>query len=296
VRDYRYKGLNRNMTKPDFIIIGAMKSATSTLHEQLSLQDGIFMTTPKEPNYFSDDEVYAKGDGWYEALFFCAKVGDLCGESSTHYTKLPDYPLTLSRMSGKLKSPKLVYVMRHPVDRLVSHYIHQWSRQVITCDINQAINDYDELIDYGCYAKQIKPYIAEYGIENILFIFMEAIKERPQEQLNKVASFIGYRGQVLWQETLPQQNVSSERIRTFPGYKLLIDNTFMARLRRNFIPRFVRGAIKGKLMKKNRPEITAVNKERLENRFDLDLMELAEILGCENLTCDNYKSVVLGYR
>jgi len=282
------------MTKPDFIIIGAMKSATSTLHEQLFLQEGIFMTTPKEPNYFSDDAIYAKGEAWYEGLFSEAKEGDLCGESSTHYTKSPDYPLTLERMSAKLKAPKLVYVMRHPVDRLVSHYIHQWSRNIFKCDINGAIDQYDELIDYGCYAKQIKPYIAEYGVENILFVFMEAIKECPQTQLEKVADFIGYKGQVVWQDELPKQNISSERIRVFPGYKVLVDSAFMEWLRRNFIPQFIRNAIKARLMKKNRPEINDKNMAKLVECFDGDLEELAEILGIDELNCNNYKSVVIG--
>ncbi len=44
------------MKQPDFIIIGAMKSATSSLHLQLGAQDGIFMSEPKEPNFFSDDD------------------------------------------------------------------------------------------------------------------------------------------------------------------------------------------------------------------------------------------------
>ena len=114
------------MTKPDFILIGAMKSATSTLHAQLAQQPGIFMSTPKEPNYFSDDQQYALGEDWYDNLFAAAKPGELCGESSTHYTKLPDYPHTIERMKKRLAAPRLVYVMRHPVDRLVSHYIHQW--------------------------------------------------------------------------------------------------------------------------------------------------------------------------
>ena len=57
------------MTLPDFIIIGAMKSATSTLHEQLILQPGIGMSDPKEPNYFSDDEQFDKGIGWYTNIF-----------------------------------------------------------------------------------------------------------------------------------------------------------------------------------------------------------------------------------
>ena len=50
---------------PNFIIIGAMKCATSTLHEQLALQPGIFMSQLKEPNFFSNDEEYEKGWNWY---------------------------------------------------------------------------------------------------------------------------------------------------------------------------------------------------------------------------------------
>ena len=55
--------------RPDFIVIGAMKSATTTLHEQLARQPGVFMSRPKEPNFFSDDAIYARGWGWYSSLF-----------------------------------------------------------------------------------------------------------------------------------------------------------------------------------------------------------------------------------
>ena len=57
---------------PDFMIIGAMKSATSTLHEQLAANPGFFMSRPKEPNFFSDDAVWARGLDWYSALFASA--------------------------------------------------------------------------------------------------------------------------------------------------------------------------------------------------------------------------------
>ena len=55
--------------RPDFIVIGAMKSATTTLHEQLARQPGVIMSRPKEPNFFSDDRIYARGWGWYSSLF-----------------------------------------------------------------------------------------------------------------------------------------------------------------------------------------------------------------------------------
>ena len=132
---------------PDFIIIGAMKCATSTLHEQLAVQPGIFMSELKEPNFFSDDDQYAKGMEWYLSHFKSAEAKDLCGESSTHYSKLPTYPKTIERIAKYLPDVKLIYVMRHPIDRLKSQYIHEWSQKVISVEINQAIHQYPELID-----------------------------------------------------------------------------------------------------------------------------------------------------
>ena len=57
------------MTRPNFIIIGAMKCATTSLHDQLAAQSGIFMSTPKEPNFFSDDDAWRRGLDWYWGLF-----------------------------------------------------------------------------------------------------------------------------------------------------------------------------------------------------------------------------------
>ena len=119
---------------PDFIIIGAMKSATSTLHNQLEAQSGVFMSTPKEPNFFSDDAIYRQGLDWYSGLFVML---------SLRISVVSRVPTTLScliililfSVKGGYSSAKVIYVMRHPVDRLISHYMHQWSEGVISCDI-----------------------------------------------------------------------------------------------------------------------------------------------------------------
>ncbi len=279
------------MTKPDFIIIGAMKSATSTLHEQLALQAGIFMSTPKEPNYFSDDEQYQKGESWYQDLFNAADENDLCGESSTHYTKLPDYPDTVERMGACLEQPKLIYVMRHPVDRLVSHYIHQWSQNIFKCDINEAINQYEELVSYGCYAQQLQPYFDRYGQENILPVFMEKMKTHPQQQLERIAAFIGCQSSVEWKD-IASQNVSNERIRSFYGHKWLIESKPMSILRRALVPRTVRNKIKQKLIIQERPEINSDNLELLTKIFDDDLLKLKDWLDLE-INCNNYYEKIL---
>ncbi|WP_330110235.1 sulfotransferase family protein [Methylophaga thalassica] len=278
------------MTKPNFIIVGAMKSATSTLHEQLALQPGIFMSTPKEPNFFSDDDVYQLGLGWYEHLFENATPNDICGESSTHYTKLPDYPHTINRMSAFLPELKLIYVIRHPVERLVSHYIHQWSQNVIRADINIAIDTFPELINYSLYSMQITPYIEQYGSENILLVFSEAFRKEPELELERVARFIGYDEPVVWHETLPEQNVSNQRVRRFKGYNFLVNNPILATVRRSLIPKGLRDFVKQQLVMKKRPELTVESQMKLEKIFNDDLNTLSQLTGTE-INLANYKEL-----
>ena len=129
---------------PDFVIMGAMKCATTTLHKQLAAQLGIFMSTPKEPCFFSNDEVYHKGLDWYQSLFRGAAPGEICGEASTNYTKMPTYPATVDRMQRHLPHVRLIYIMREPIDRLGSHYAHDWTLGDISVPIDQAIDEHPE--------------------------------------------------------------------------------------------------------------------------------------------------------
>ena len=273
---------------PDFIIIGAMKSATSTLHNQLGAQPGVFMSTPKEPNFFSDDEVYSQGLGWYAGLFSDASGSDICGESSTHYTKLPDYSDTIQRLKAAIPRPKLIYVMRHPVDRLISHYMHQWSVGVISCDINQAIDRYPELVDYSCYGMQITPYLQEFGHKAVLPLFFDDLKKNKDRALNRVGTFIGCTQPLIWIDDLAQDNQSNQRIRRFYGYELLINSRPMAWLRKNLIPQAVRNRIKKRLTMQQRPQISDVQREHITKIFDRDLKVVGDWLGIE-LICDNFK-------
>jgi len=275
------------MRKPDFIIIGAMKSATTSLHTQLASQPGIFMSELKEPNFFSDDEQYQRGADWYRSLFSDAPEGELTGESSTHYTKLPDYPETVSRMKELLPELKLVYVMRHPLDRLISHYVHQWTQNVIPCDVSEAVERYTELIDVGRYSYQLTPYFDAYGKSAVLPVFHAALKRDPQRQLERIARHIGYGAPTAWNDDATAQNVSSDRLRRFAGRRLLVDSPPMAFLRRKFVPRSVRDRVKERLSMKERPVLEPSQVARLEEVFDADLRVLSRWLGT-SLDCRNF--------
>jgi hypothetical protein len=62
---------------PNFLIIGAMKAGTTSLHSYLTTHPEIYMSIKKEPNYFSSEKNWSKGVEWYESffvLFFIDKI------------------------------------------------------------------------------------------------------------------------------------------------------------------------------------------------------------------------------
>ena len=277
--------------RPDFIIIGAMKSATSTLHVQLSRQPGFWMSELKEPNFFSDDDVWAKGLGWYSSLFADAAPSDLRGESSTHYTKLPDYPNTLARMREHVPDAKLIYIMRHPIDRLVSHYMHAWFEASMEGDINQAVERYPQLIDYGRYAMQLQPFLETYGPDNVLPVFFERLTRKPQEELERVCSFLGYQGVPVWDQEESRQNVSTERLRVDPLRDRIVNYPPIKFVRQSIIPRWVRNRIKQAWQITEKPELSLQVRKDLMATFDEDLKTLGDWLGVE-LDCLTFKEAV----
>lgn len=267
-----------------------MKSATSTLQEQLALQPGIFMTEPKEPNFFSDDEQYSKGITRYSGLFSQASGGDLLGEASTHYTKLPTYSQSVERMREHLTDVRLIYVMRHPIDRLVSHYIHEWSMGNINCGIDEAVDKYPELVFYSQYAMQLRPFFFAYGRNTVLPVFFDKLTNFPQTELERVCRFIGYKGSPKWAEGIKPNNVSSQRLRRFPLYDFVVTSSLATQLRRVLIPQRCRDWVKDRLTMKKRPVLSDETKILLETKFNQDLEQLGKWLGV-SLCCDNFKQL-----
>lgn len=277
---------------PDFVIIGAMKCATSTMHDQLVQVPGVSMSDPKEPNFFSDESNWAKGMSWYQSLFESMPPSDLKGESSTHYTKLPTYPECAERLYKHLPEAKLIYVMRDPIDRIVSQYIHEWSQRVIEdgCSIDDAIRRYPILLEYSKYAEQLEPYINRYETGSILPVFYERLTSDPQSELERVTRFLGIQSSVRWKED-EAKNVSSQRQRRNPMLDTVLCNPGVQAVRRTLLPESVRAKIRSRWTMRERPQLSPASIEWLHEQLDPDIARLGGWIG-RPLTCENFRDVV----
>jgi hypothetical protein len=175
---------------PDFMIIGAAKSGTTTLYQYLLRHPRVFMSTPKEMSFFSKDEVYARGFDWYCSLFAAAGEHQLCGEASTTYSRWPTYTQAAERIALATPQVKLLYVLRNPVERLYSFYGHRM-RERVTCDLHTFLAETPEAIDSGRYMQQISRYLEHFPASQIEVLFLEDLVGSPRKLLTRVGEFLG---------------------------------------------------------------------------------------------------------
>jgi hypothetical protein len=195
---------------PDFLIIGAGKSGTTSLDNYLKQHPEIFIPDVKEPNFFGyetvhrarlspderlhyDQSVTRLAD--YLALFESANTGQLLGETSNTYMYHDDAPKRIKYYNPNVK---LIAILRQPAGRLYSRFLHLArekrtpTAQFADCLDKQSIwwrrND---LIPEGFYYKNLSKYYTMFPKENIRVYLYEEFNEHPEAVMKDIFTFLG---------------------------------------------------------------------------------------------------------
>jgi hypothetical protein len=110
---------------PNLIVIGAQKCATTSLHHYLDLHPQIAMSKRKELDFFVAARNWRRGLSWYRSQF--TEHRDVMGESSPNYTNYPVHAGVPERIAKIIPKAKLIYVLRDPIERIVSQYVHLYA-------------------------------------------------------------------------------------------------------------------------------------------------------------------------
>ncbi len=187
---------------PEVMIIGAAKSATTNLFLQLCTHPKIFdrhledeFGHQKEPSFFSFDENYAKGLSWYTRLYEDARPDELCIDASTNYTRWPQLPLTAERMATHAPNARLIYIVRHPVERAYSHYVHRYTRELhpgepVQATFEEHVERDPMCIDSSLYMRQIERYLEHYPRSALHVVLTTDFKRAPLETLRGICKFL----------------------------------------------------------------------------------------------------------
>jgi hypothetical protein len=216
---------------PNLFIIGAMKSGTSSLHEYLHQHPEIFMARMKEPQYFAPHKTrwgHRWGQGqpwpepgmqWYLDLFRDAGDVKYAGESSVSYTAVPWVSGCEERIHAFNPDARLIYIMRDPVERTLSHYWHFVHDGREDLPPLEAIRRKEEYVARSDYARQLRPYLNTFGREQVYALTLEELETQPARTMRQLFT---------WLEVDPDVGITIERFN--------VGKSQMRQTRRHLVP------------------------------------------------------------
>jgi hypothetical protein len=205
-------------------VLGAAKCGTSALHYYLDLHPEVSASHPKELNFFIEEENWSKGVDWYRAHF--SARAPVRVESSTGYTA-PWFSGVAERMAALVPDARLIFMVRDPIDRMISHYLHYYLRGSERRPISEALADHESrYVLRSRYYAQLEPLLERFPRENIFVGAQEDLLTERRETMRAIYRFLGVDGS-FWSrkmERLRNQTagegqgfVLADRIRRLPG-------------------------------------------------------------------------------
>lgn len=266
---------------PTFLGIGTSRSGTTWLHEILSAHPDIFVPSRRKEVHFFDWN-YERGLAWYEAFFPDSSSPCLykaVGEITPNYF----YNETCARRIAALPSvPKLLLLLRHPVDRLYSSY-HWFKRHHNYKGPFQAcLAEHPELADRSMYAKYLRVYLNYFDLSTMLIlIFEDAILDR-NRTLQSLCTFLGVSPDAMPADAGAKASNPATAVR-FP-FLFHLGSRLSRALRNRDLDRIANASfsvrIRNLLLKDSRPpRLDAELRAKLTETYAEDIRDLESILG-----------------
>ena len=248
---FKYRQITSgNRCLPNFIIIGAQKSGTTSLYYYLSQHYQLTSSNVKEVHYFDggpdfDVDTFKKGESWYRAHFPLLKNID---KDHKVYESSPLYifnPLAPKRILEAIPEVKLILILRNPTERAISHYFHEKRKGYELLPILEAFQAEEKRMksvideeDYkndiflhtsyksrGLYFEQIKRYLNYFPRSSILILNSDDLSYNQEETLRQVYEFVGVDADYKIQN-IKQQNVSNDKTKVESDVRKYLDDYF----------------------------------------------------------------------
>jgi hypothetical protein len=275
---------------PTFFVVGAPKAGTTSLHHYLDAHPEIQMSAIKEPHFFSPSGE-AEDERWrvrdlpeYERLFdpsFAVR-----GEASPSYTMHPLREGVPERISALIPHARLIYLVRDPVERTLSHY-HQLVASVgERRPLREALGDIESLrspcVCASFYALQLELYLRHFPQEQILVVDQDQLRSERRATLRRIFAFLEV------EETLDSARFDEELLRSSErrAYPPALARFIALSLapRAQLVPRGVRRSLRRGIERAFLPELPRTDldtelRARLQHAYARDVQRLRELTG-----------------
>ena len=274
------------MTLPNFMCLGAAKSGTTTLYDILRQHSEIYIPTFKEPHFFDIPENYNNGLEWYKKNYFNKADKKIIADFTPSYLFDKNAPKRIFESLGR--NMKFLVILRNPVDRAYSHYLHSKRdyhenenfEEALELEVNR-LKKYKDQSDYlsylrhsyvhqGLYSQMLERYLQYFSLDNFLFIHFEdeLLKERDLT-IKRILNFLEVDNSVLLNTDIRSNPSSKEKSKMLK--KLMKKRGWWRKVIKFMVPSMqLRQVIRNRIQRIN---ITEFKAEQLSSEVRSDLLE-----------------------
>ena len=283
---------------PNFFIIGAAKSGSTSLYSQMRQHANVYMSPVKEPQFFSNDDLYRRGMDYYLNTFFSGSARfEVRGEATPHYLY---YEKAAARLKAEIPEShqQFIVVLRNPIERAYSLYWNMVSEGHESLSFEDAIRAEKDrsldpgitrlgsirfqYVDSGKYARQLQTYFKYFDRKQIHIAFHDDLRENPQSVLDTISRFLGLEHPAS-KASHGDQN-AAWRPRSQHLHRFLRQPNWLKRKLGGVVPERYKRTIADRLIQLNKREFeyppmgNAIRRE-LRDVFRDDVLELQAITG-----------------
>ena len=305
---------------PNFFVVGAARAGTTSINRYLSEHPEIFIPKAKEMHFFAAEHFPCTGPGdegmnrlvirdeaVYTNLFAGVAGEKAIGETSPFYLCLPG---TAERIAQAVPDAKIIMILREPVDRTYSAYMHLVREGRETLSIENGLEREAERKQQGfepmwwykelsLYYSQVKRYLEMFGEKQVKVLLYEELFSDLGQGLREIFAFLGVREDVVIDTSVrynPAGVVKSRRLYTFLTRFVRNPNGLEKRIK-SLIPRQLRmvWATKAMSMLVRPVPMDPQLQTHLRPYFVEDVAKLEELLH-RNLDCWHYQEPSVAYK
>ena len=287
---------------PNFFIIGAAKSGTTTLFDVVAQHPAVYAAQIKEIRFFSKDDRFTNGADWYMQTHFPRAKGFSVRTEAT-----PAYLTWSQKVAPRVKAlygdqpVKFAAIFRDPVKRAYSHYWHrvrQGDEDPQRLSFADAIHIEDQrlkenwqrlevegngLYGYfraGCYASRLKPYLDLFPRENFHLMLQEDLYQNFDTSMVKLLRFLGIDDQYPLKPVVSNES-AVPRDRNIYGLYKELKKTRIMNVLKLFIPLKMRKWFGEDVLTKpfDYPPMEQEIKMELYMRYTDEIKQLESIIG-----------------
>ena len=163
---------------------------TSVLHYYLSLHPEVFMSRPKELNFFIEERNWPRGIDWYRGHF--DPEARVRGEASPNYSAFPQHDGVPERMHSVVPEARLIYMIRDPLERIAAHWVHNYAKRREKGTLAETlVHPNTSYVTRSMYAMQLERFLRFYDRDRVLVFQQSELRYKRMETLRRIFDFIG---------------------------------------------------------------------------------------------------------